>query len=247
LDSRVSKLQDIRLSSLLGFIYNLALATGVPLVCLALLLREEGMAVVHEAAAFLQSGEPLPEPLLHIPWLGPWLQEHLVKISPDSAAWGRQLSELTQRWGGHAIRIVGNVGLNALGFGAALLTSFFLFRDGDRLLEQLRPLSEEFGARIEVGSSDQEIPYPFVTEEGDEFIHGELSVAELAQHFPTPVLANVGDEVADGTWTFEAGHPRPLALFDAVRVDFSLRRLIHYTGTDWRTTVYVALKFAPVA
>src|SRR5438552_1577674 len=103
------------------------------------------------------------------------------------------------------------------------------------LLEQLRPLAEEFGARIEVGPSDQEIPYPFVTEEGDEFIHGELSVAELAQYFPTPVLANVGDEVADGTWTFEAARPRPLALFDAVRVDFSLRRLIHYTGTDWRT------------
>ena len=27
---------------------------------------------------------------------------------------------------------------------------------------------------------------------------------------------------------------RPLALFDAVRVDFSLRRLVHYTGSDWR-------------
>ena len=30
------------------------------------------------------------------------------------------------------------------------------------------------------------------------------------------------------------GGPRPLALFDAVRVDFSLRRLVHYTGSDWR-------------
>jgi AMP nucleosidase len=103
------------------------------------------------------------------------------------------------------------------------------------LLEQLRPLSEEFGARIEVGASDQEIPYPFVTEEGDEFVHGDLSVSDLARHFPTPVLANVGDEVADGTWRHEDGGPRPLALFDAVRVDFSLRRLIHYTGADWRT------------
>ena len=74
-----------------------------------------------------------------------------------------------------------------------------------------------------------------VTEEGDEFIHGELSVAELARHFPTPVLANVGDEIADGTWVFEGRQSRPLALFDAVRVDFSLRRLVHYTGTDWRT------------
>jgi len=103
------------------------------------------------------------------------------------------------------------------------------------LLEQLRPLSEEFGAHIEVGVSEQEIPYPFVTEAGDEFIHGELSVAELAQHFPTPVLANVGDEVADGTWILQTGRPRPLALFDAMRVDFSLRRLTHYAGTDWRT------------
>jgi len=103
------------------------------------------------------------------------------------------------------------------------------------LLEQLRPLAQEFGARIDVGASDQEIPYPFVTEAGDEFIHGDLSVTELAQHFPTPVLANVGDEVADGTWVVPPGEPRPLALFDAVRVDFSLRRLVHYTGTDWRT------------
>ncbi|HZQ01832.1 MAG TPA: AMP nucleosidase [Reyranella sp.] len=103
------------------------------------------------------------------------------------------------------------------------------------LLEQLRPLTGEFGARIEVGVSQQEIPYPFVTEAGDEFIHGDLSVSELARHFPTPMLTTVGDEIADGTWVFEDGKPRPLALFDAVRVDFSLRRLIHYTGTDWRT------------
>jgi len=103
------------------------------------------------------------------------------------------------------------------------------------LLEQLRPLAGEFGARIEVGVSRQEIPYPFVTEAGDEFIHADLSVSELARYFPTPVLANVGDEIADGIWRFEEGKPRPLALFDALRVDFSLRRLQHYTGTDWRT------------
>jgi AMP nucleosidase len=41
--------------------------------------------------------------------------------------------------------------------------------------------------------------------------------------------------VADGAWVFETDRPRPLALFDALRVDFSLRRLRHYTGTDWRT------------
>jgi len=40
--------------------------------------------------------------------------------------------------------------------------------------------------------------------------------------------------VVDGAWISEPGRPRPLALFDAVRVDYSLRRLRHYTGTDWR-------------
>ncbi len=103
------------------------------------------------------------------------------------------------------------------------------------LLEQLRPLVSEYGARLEVGPSRQEIPYPYVLERGDELAHGEVAAADLAQHFPTPALAEVGDEVADGLWTETPGAPRPLALFDAVRVDYSLRRLVHYTGTDWRS------------
>ena len=101
------------------------------------------------------------------------------------------------------------------------------------LLEQLRPLRDEFGAAIEVRNSLQEIPYPYVAEIGDEFLKGDLPVADLARHFPTPELANVGDEIADGTWHFRDGEPRPLALFDAARVDFSLKRLAHYTGIPW--------------
>jgi len=102
------------------------------------------------------------------------------------------------------------------------------------LLEQLRPLVEEYGATIDVYASDQEIPYPYVLEPGDELVRGGASAADLARHFPTPMLSAVGDEVADGLWVFGEGRPRPLALFDAVRVDYSLRRLVHYTGTDWR-------------
>lgn len=102
------------------------------------------------------------------------------------------------------------------------------------LLEQLRPLAEDFGARIEVGVSGQEIPYPYVLERGDEFDRDGVTAAGLARHFPTPSLAAVGDEVADSLWHPEPGQPRPLALFDALRVDYSLRRLVHYTGTDWR-------------
>ncbi len=103
------------------------------------------------------------------------------------------------------------------------------------LLEQLQPLVDEYGATIEVRTSDQEMPYPYVLDRGDELAQFSASPAELARHFPTPLLSAVGDEVADGLWTFETGEPRPLALFDALRVDYSLHRLRHYTGTDWRS------------
>ncbi|MCB8880360.1 AMP nucleosidase [Acidisoma cellulosilytica] len=102
------------------------------------------------------------------------------------------------------------------------------------LLEQLEPLVSEFGASLTVSISDLEIPYPYVTEGGDEFAHGAVQVAELARIFPTPRLSTVGDEVADGLWIFDPDKPRPLALFDAVRTDFSLKRLQHYTGSHWQ-------------
>ena len=102
------------------------------------------------------------------------------------------------------------------------------------LLEQLEPLVAEYGAVLETDVSAQEIPYPYVIERAEEIIGASVSVSELARHFPTPHLASVGDEIADGLWEQKEDAPRPLSLFDAVRTDFSLRRLVHYTGSDWR-------------
>jgi len=102
------------------------------------------------------------------------------------------------------------------------------------LLEQLEPLVAEFGAEIEVGVGVQEIPYPYVFESGDELGRGGATASELARFFPVPSLAVVGDEIADGAFDIRPGFERPIALFDAARVDYSLRRLVHYTGSDWR-------------
>ncbi len=102
------------------------------------------------------------------------------------------------------------------------------------LLEQLEPLVAEYGARIEVEAGTQEIPYPYVLERAGELARAGITSHDLALHFPTPQLSAVGDEIADGEWRHVEGAPRPLALFDAARTDFSLRRLVHYTGTDWR-------------
>ncbi len=104
---------------------------------------------------------------------------------------------------------------------------------GRYLIDQLNYLVKDYGATIEVLPSQQEIPYPYVLEKGDDLGAGGVSAAELALHFPVPLLSLVGDEIADGQWDPLPGHPLPLALFDAVRVDYSLKRIQHYTGSHW--------------
>ena len=101
------------------------------------------------------------------------------------------------------------------------------------LVDQLSHLVKDYAATIQVGVSLQEIPYPYVLDKGDDLGGEGTRAAELALHFPVPRLDLVGDEIADGNWDHMPTHPLPLAMFDAVRVDYSLKRIQHYTGTHW--------------
>lgn len=102
------------------------------------------------------------------------------------------------------------------------------------LLDQLRPLMSDFTVQVEVGVSAQNIPYPYVVEQGDELAGSGVTAAELARVFPSTDLSAASDGIADGLYSWANLETFPLALFDAARVDFSLRRLVHYTGSDWR-------------
>ena len=102
------------------------------------------------------------------------------------------------------------------------------------LREQLAPLFDEFNPEYEVTYSNQEIPYGFVMEGANELGVGDVPPDELARHFPTPDLNAVGDEIVDGLWNLGGNNIRPLSLYDGLRTDYSLKRLLHYTGTDWR-------------
>ena len=96
------------------------------------------------------------------------------------------------------------------------------------LREQLTSLYQDYGAGIAVSRSQHEIPYPYVIDGSALTLDRSMS-AGLTRHFPTTELAQIGDETADGLF-----HPTefwPLSHFDARRVDFSLARLRHYTGT----------------
>jgi len=118
--------------------------------------------------------------------------------------------------------------LNQAGTYSSSIAEPGLFRP--YLKEQLCHLVEDYSVELEVGLSDDEIPYQYVLDGGALGLQGASS-AELTRHFPASDLVKIGDEVVDGTWISRRDGERPLSLFDALRTDFSLARLRHYTGT----------------
>ncbi len=118
--------------------------------------------------------------------------------------------------------------LNQAGTYSSSIAEPGLFRP--YLREQLHYLVNDYDVELEVGRSHDEIPYQYVLDSGSPDLN-RASSAELTRHFPASDLVKIGDEVVDGTWLAGEDGSRPLSLFDALRTDFSLARLRHYTGT----------------
>lgn len=102
------------------------------------------------------------------------------------------------------------------------------------LKEQIRLLILNHECTVEIGLSDTPIPLHFAL--GDDF-HleqdlDEMQIAMLPQIFEMPDLSLMDDEVANSTYVAKEAKPRPLSMFTAPRVDLSLMRLRHYTGTS---------------
>ena len=101
------------------------------------------------------------------------------------------------------------------------------------LLEQFRLLLRNHGVQIEVGTSALPIPVHFSLAEHDH-LEGNMPPERrllMRDRFDLPDLAAMDDGIANGTQVRAPGDPQPLALFTAPRVDYSLHRLRHYTGT----------------
>ncbi|MDE2119838.1 MAG: hypothetical protein KGJ64_04030, partial [Betaproteobacteria bacterium] len=102
------------------------------------------------------------------------------------------------------------------------------------LREQFELLLRNHGAPLLVGPSDVPIALPFTFDEHTRF-EAEFDAAarrELCESFDMPDLSGMDDGIANGTFCPAPGQPRPLALFTAPRIDYSLQRLRHYTGTS---------------
>jgi AMP nucleosidase len=115
------------------------------------------------------------------------------------------------------------------GVYGSTLTRPALFRDYDR--RQLGLLLEHHGVPVVVGISNRRMPLPFVIQESTADLRPDR-VAALQAAFPLPDMSLIDDAIANGTLRSAPGELKPLALFTADRVDYSLERLDHYTATS---------------
>ncbi|BDT69784.1 AMP nucleosidase [Comamonadaceae bacterium OS-1] len=101
------------------------------------------------------------------------------------------------------------------------------------LLEQFRLLLQNHQVELEIGTSALPIPVHFSFAEHDH-VEGHMDAQRrmlMRDVFDLPDLGAMDDGIANGTYEPRPGDPQPLALFTAPRVDYSLHRLRHYTGT----------------
>jgi AMP nucleosidase len=100
--------------------------------------------------------------------------------------------------------------------------------------EQFRLLLQNHGGTLEVGVSHQPIPVHFSFADHDH-VEGEMSAERrqlMREVFDLPDLTAMDDGIANGTFEAKPNEPQPLSLFTAARMDYSLQRLRHYSGTS---------------
>ena len=115
------------------------------------------------------------------------------------------------------------------GIWATTVTRPDLF--ADYLQQQIGLLLDSHGVPVRVGLSDTPIPVHFaLPPDLDAGGAGDLGFP-LRDHFDVPDLETTNDDIVNGTHQRDAQGTGPLAPFTAQRVDYSLKRLAHYTAT----------------
>jgi predicted PurR-regulated permease PerM len=144
------------------------LAIVVPLVWLVLMVRVEAVNGYAKVQAFLASKPSLPPALHDLPWIGAWAQGMLEQLSADPTAIREQLVMTLEQSSIEMSKLIGGVGRNAAKLFFAVLSMFFLLRDGPRLVREARAILEGIlGPRVHdyldaIGATTQAVVYALI-------------------------------------------------------------------------------------
>ena len=129
----------------------LSAAVILPALWLGSLLRNElGLAIAAITTEIRHGTLALPEFVRNLPWIGDDLQQMLDELTHDPEIFRAQLTDWVRQGADQVVALIGDVGRNAAKLGFALITVFFLYRDGERLLKQVHQVLQRFlGARVD--------------------------------------------------------------------------------------------------
>lgn len=147
----------------------LTAAFVLPLLGLIGLLQNEFVLAYQAVSAYINEGpQRLPAIVKDIPWIGERLQQIFERMAGDPAALRTEALQLAQNWFGQVAELVGGVGRNAAKMGLAVLTVLFVYRDGEKLLGQVRRVLRRFvGVRAQgyldaIGATTKAVLYGLV-------------------------------------------------------------------------------------
>ena len=129
----------------------LTAALVLPALWLASLLRTElGTAISTVSGAIRAGTLALPDFIRNLPWAGDALQRLLEQLTGDPENFGTQMNTWVRQGLDQAVALIGDVGRNAAKLGFALITVFFFYRDGDKVLRQVQKVLRRFlGERVD--------------------------------------------------------------------------------------------------
>ncbi len=141
----------------------------------------------------------------------PYLLLHLRKRKPDG------------------VKPYGFVSIRGAGWYGTSITHPDLFRR--YLQDQMGHIEAAYEVDYYVGYSDVPIPVAFAIDPST-FEMKDGASTRIGDYFALPDLKAIHDDLADGAFEHPDDEPLPLSLFPALRTDYSLQRLRHYTGTQ---------------
>jgi predicted PurR-regulated permease PerM len=188
------RLQGRRNLSSLIMVLGLVLVIGIPLIIGAYFLQQEARSLYVTIQVQMQAGTVhLPDLIQKLPSVGPQLEKIVEEMNADPEQLMARVQDWLQSHLAYGKELLNQISQNLARLTFALFTLFFMYRDGERILQQVQlALHKILGQRSEnylnaIGQTTQAVVYG-------------IGLTALAQ----AMLAGIGYAVA--------GAPSPILL-----------------------------------
>ncbi|WP_305044546.1 AI-2E family transporter [Geoalkalibacter sp.] len=136
-----------------------------PLLWLVWLAQKELGQIYPLLQEFIAEPPPLPHWLEKIPWLGAWMAQMRIEVLADPQDLVVALKDWLKDHSRQAAALAGGAGKNLIKLLMVMLILFFFYRDGARILRELRHVLAQFlgprahGYLASVGSTTRAVVY----------------------------------------------------------------------------------------